>query len=247
MPKRNSNTADTGEFVFSDTEPDPTPADSDDDSHFKLTRRRAAAGLATIALGSAGVGAGTLALWSDTQTQGVSFDSGSLGFAVGQQQSLTLNVSDLKPTDTGSDYVDLRKATGSTTAGDLSISINNLVSGEGATPSWEANSDTSDGGELDEQLELKLWIGTAGATDTSYTSGTDIGLNADGTTTTTGDGGFEPATNYSGATWNGPLITDFNGPVTFNVEYRFPDQAGNDDAHGDTLTVDFAFTLAQQT
>lgn len=248
MSEPNSPPSNTGDFVFpaenSDSVTKTETADSG--SQLKLTRRRAAAGLATIVLGSAGAGAGTLALWSDTRNQGVSFDSGSLGFVVGQSQTLSLNVSDLKPTDSGSDAVDLRKATGSTINGDLSVRVSNLTSGEGDTHSWETDTDTTNGGELDDQLELQLWLGLGGESDYTFDSTTDIGLNADGTTTTGSKGGYEPAANYNGVDW-GTVVTNFSGPATFNVEYRFPDLGStNNAAHSDTMSMDFALTLAQQ-
>lgn len=248
MTNPNSPPTNTGDFVFPNDDPDPAhTADADEpETQLKLTRRRAVAGLATIVLGSAGAGAGTLALWSDTRDQGVSFDSGSLGFVVGQTQTLGLNVSDLKPTDAGTGAVDLRKATTSTVNGNLSISIANFTSGEGGTPSWEADTDTGNGGELDDQLELQIWLGLGSDSDTTFDGGTDIGLHSDGTTTTTNKGGFEPATNYQGTDW-GEVVTNFSGPATFHVDYQFPDQAGNDNAHSDTLSMDFRFTLAQQT
>jgi hypothetical protein len=142
----------------------------------------------------------------------------------------------------------LEKNTGSTIPGDLSVAIpsGGITSSEGDNVPAETNTDTTDGGELDDQLEFKLWLGLGGATDSTFDSSTDIGLNSDGTTTTSNDGGFETASNYDGTTWS-DVITDFAGPVTFNVEWNFPGLGStNNAAQGDTISVDFDFTLQQQ-
>ncbi len=213
------------------------------DKHIKLTRRRAIGGLITIGGAAAAAGAGTFALFSDTESStGNSLSAGTLDLELGSSNTLTFSGSNIAPTDSGSTYADLQKNSSSSIAGDLSVDVTNVASSEGTDV--EAETDTSSPGDLDDQLEMRLWIGTGGSSDTTPDTG-DIGLESDGTTVADSAGTWETAANYSGTTWS-DVITNFSGPVAFNVEWRFPDQSGNNDAQGDDITVDFAFTLQQQ-
>jgi predicted ribosomally synthesized peptide with SipW-like signal peptide len=212
-------------------------------SKIQLTRRRALGALATIGAGSAAAGAGTFALFSDEETSnGNTLSAGTLDLQTGDSQSISFTGSDIAPGDTGTTAVDLEKS--GAVAADLDVEVTSVSSSEGDTPESETNTDTADGGELDDQLNLKLWIGTGGSSDSSFDSSTDITLNSDGSTETSAPD-YETASGYDSTSWT-DVITDFSGPVTFNVEWEFPDDSSNNAAQGDDVTVDFTFTLTQQ-
>lgn len=209
----------------------------------ELTRRRILGGLITIGAGSAAAGAGTFALFSDTESNNNNtVDAGTLDLQTGNTNTLNFSASDIAPTATGTADTDLEKS--GTVVADLNVSVPTVDSTEGDNPESEGDTDTSNGGELANQLELNLWIGTGGSDDNSLGSG-DIVLNSDGTSTTGGSANYETVNNYEGTTWSG-VITDFAGPATFNIDWRFPDAADNNDAQGDTVSVDFQFELVQQ-
>lgn len=224
------------------------------DKTIALTRRRALAALGTIGVGGAAAGAGTFAAFSDEETANGELTAGSLDLTQGDTP-LSFSASNIKPGDTGSDYVTLSKATSSTIAGNLSVEVTSVVSDESASP------DGTDDGNLADQVELTLWLdagdGSSGSPDGTV-NGDDVGLNSDGTITSSASKGTAAyATDFSsGAVWdtgdtNSPgFFTDFSGPVRFYVEWEFVDDSSesfnNNDAMGDDLTVDFAFTLTQQ-
>ncbi|WP_226010657.1 TasA family protein [Halomicrobium salinisoli] len=210
------------------------------EKRIELTRRRVLGGIATIGAASAAAGAGTFAYFSDEETSSTTVSAGTLDLQTGSTNTLSFGKSDIVPGQNGSGSVDLQKS--GSVAGDLSISVASVSSSEGTDSDAETNTSTSDGGELDDQLELALWIGTGGSSDTSFESG-DIALRSDGNLSDTKT--FGTASNYDGASW-GNVVTDFSGPVTFNLEWKFPDGDTNNEAQGDDITVSFDFTLEQQ-
>ncbi|MFB6104378.1 MAG: TasA family protein [Halobacteriaceae archaeon] len=212
---------------------------TDDDNSTGLTRRRALTALGVIGAGSAAAGAGTFALFSDTKTGSAGLNAGTISLV--KSSSVSFKSGDIKPTDQGSSYATLKKDSGTSLTGDLSISVPSVTSSESDNPSAETN--TSTPGELDDQVQLKIWIGTDSGSDTTVDAG-DIGLNADGSTTSGTKGAWEAASQYNGTAWSN-VLPGFSGPVTFNVEWKFPDLGTNNQAQGDTLTVDFEFTLTQ--
>lgn len=211
----------------------------------KLTRRRALAALGVIGAGSAAAGAGTFALFSDTESSSASLSAGTLDLTQ-SNTPLQFTASDIKPTDTGTASVTL-SASGSI-AGNLSVEVTNVTSNE--------EGGNSGNGNLADQVELTLWI-DEDQSGTGSADNNDVGLNSDGTFTSAGNKGTAAyATDFDGAVWDDTdgssptFIEGFSGPVDFVVEYEFVDGSGesfvNNDAQGDDLTVDFEFTLTQQ-
>ncbi|MDG5776654.1 TasA family protein [Haloarculaceae archaeon H-GB2-1] len=207
----------------------------------QITRRRALGALATIGAGSAAAGAGTFALFSDEETSdGNSLTAGTLDLQTGNSSTISFTASDVKPGQSGSSSLDLQKA--GSIAGDLTVEVTSVSSTENNNP--DSETDTTGDGELDDQLDLNIWLGTSSGTDTTFDSTADPVLNSDGTTGSSEN--YEPAVNYDATSW-GDVITGFSGPVSFNVDWQFPDDgATNNAAQGDDLTVDFTFTLTQQ-
>ena len=203
----------------------------------ELTRRRILGGLVTIGAGSAAAGAGTFALFSDEETDNATVSAGTLDLQVGNSNTLEFTASDIVPTDDGTASTDLDRGSGSVTA-DLNITVDSVSSAEGTDSESEDSPGTD--GELDDQLELDLWI--AGNTN-------DIVLYNDGNWNSVDSydnpSNYQTASSYSGISWDG-VITDFSNAVTFNVDWQFPDRSDNNDAQGDDITIDFTFELVQQ-
>jgi len=197
--------------------------------------------MATLGVAAAAAGAGTYAAFSDTEeSNDNSLSAGTLDLTAGDTNTISFTSSDIKPTDDGTADLDLNNS--GSVNGDLSIEVSSVKSTEGDDTDSETNTDTNDGGELDDQLEIALWLGEGGSDDNTMDS-SDVALESD-PSTSTGSKVFDTAANYDGASWSN-VITDFSGPVTFNVEWKFPDQNNNNAAQGDDLTVDFTFDLVQ--
>lgn len=213
------------------------------DKKIAITRRRALTAVGTIGAGAAAAGAGTFAAFSDTETSTGELTAGTLDLS--QDNSLSFTTSEIKPGDSGSDFVTL-EGTGSVD-GNLSISVTSVTSNE--------SDGNSDSGNLDDQVELQLWIDEDQSSDVN---GSDIGLNADGSfTSDASKGNASYATNFGSTTWDKDstdspgYISPFSGPVDFYVEYTFVDDTNdgtlnNNDAQGDDLKIDFEFELTQQ-
>lgn len=127
---------------------------------FDLTRRRILGGVATVGAASAAAGAGTMALFSDTESSsGNTVQAGTLDLEVGSSDSLGIDVSGKAPgwSDTYQANVDNSGSTG----GNLRVDVNVVSVGDGATPESEENYAQSNG-MLDE-----VWIklGFGGSTD----------------------------------------------------------------------------------
>ena len=188
------------------------------------------AALLAIAVASAALGAGTFALFSDTETESGTLDAGTLQLDVGHAQNLSFTAADIKPTDSDSSYTDLSPS-GSVT-GDLSVSVQSLstVAGE------------DDNADLQNHLEFKIWLDEGATDDGSYDSGGDIGLQSDGTT---GSPSFATVSSYESTEWT-DVITGMNNDWSLHVEWQFPSASNDNDAQGDEVTTTFEFVLEQQ-
>ena len=202
-------------------------------SSVEITRRRALVALATVGVGSAAAGAGTYSAFSDSGTDSGSFTAGTLNLTVGGSQTLSFSAGNIKPGDSGSSFVDLSPS--GTLTGDLDVEVTGVTL-------------TNDGGEtsdnLDQHLDLQIWLDQGGTDDGTIDSG-DIGLLSDGTTGS-GSASFAKVANYDATSWT-DAITGMSNDWTFHVDWQFPDDGTNiNNAQGDSVTVDFKFTLNQQ-
>ena len=214
----------------------------------ELTRRRILGGLVTIGAGSAAAGAGTFALFSDTEDDtGNNLSAGTVDLELEDSSGVSFKSDDIMPTQTGGDSVELSRFDNGSVPADLTIKVTSVSSSEGDTPT--AETETNSPGELDDQLQLQVWIDRDG--DDSFDNN-DIQLSAPDSSTRnqlTGDGNsltYQTASNFNDAEFS-DVITGFSSAVTFRVDWKFPKGNDNNEAQGDTLTVDFEFVLEQQT
>jgi len=187
------------------------------------------AALLAIAVASAALGAGTFALFSDTETESGTLDAGTLQLDVGEAQNLNFTATDIKPTDSNSNYTDLSPS-GSVT-GNLTVSVQSLntVAGEDGDA------------DLQDHLEFRIWLDEGASDDGSYDN-EDIGLQSDGTT---GSPSFATVSSYESTEWT-DAITGMDNDWSLHVEWEFPSSSNDNDAQGDEVTTTFEFVLEQQ-
>ncbi|MFC6990031.1 TasA family protein [Haloplanus sp. GCM10025708] len=218
-----------------------------EDSH-PLSRRKALAALTTIGVGSAAVGAGTFAAFSDTETSSSSLSTESITLDKGTQ-TLSFQSGSIEPGDSGSSSV-VVTSTG-TAGGQLSVAIASVDNTDVASTTPEEDAEGGTNVPLSEALEIKMWVeeasvssGTEGQFDPSY----DYGLKSDGSVAN-GSGAslsFAPVaqypttTSYSTATFADSSSTD----KEFYVKWQLPQSATNA-VQRDETTVNFDLTLNQ--
>jgi predicted ribosomally synthesized peptide with SipW-like signal peptide len=144
------------------------------DEHITLTRRRLIGSLTALGTASAGAGAGSYALFSDSERAEATFNAGTLNLTVdGESGPLVfLDEDALQPGASGSVELPLRNAGGTT--GYLDIDVVSATDEEGVV---HEVGDGSDRGELGENLTVtaKLTDGTDGESvlcspDTAFAS-----------------------------------------------------------------------------
>ena len=222
------------------------------DSTIELNRRRVLSGLGVIGLASAGAGAGTMALFSDTETSsGNTVQAGTLDLTPDSSGSQTLTIIDspdgsqsgsgIEPGDSGSGSVEVTNS-GSLdgyldiNTGDFKSNENTVddpetgATGEDGSASW-ASAGTKDG-ELHEELEVDVTLSSdvTGVSDQSLTSGyTDL------------EDAFGANTEYD---------VDYPMPdgatTTVTVDWRLPSGTRNK-VQSDSVEVEFVFELGQET
>lgn len=204
------------------------------DHKIALTRRRVLTALGTIGAGGAAAGAGTFAAFSDSATTSGSFSAGTLNLTVGDSQSLSFSASNIKPGDTGGTFVDI--VPGGTLTGDLTVEVTSV--------SLDTNNGSEGSDNLDEHLDLKIWL-DQGSTDDGTVDTGDIGLLSDGTTGS-GSASFSKVSSYGSTSWSN-AITGMSSEWTMHVDWQFLDDGSNiNNAQGDSVSVDFKITLNQQ-
>ena len=142
---------------------------SDNDDTFKLTRRRALGGLAAAGAASAAAGAGTMALFSDTESSsGNTVQAGTLDLEVGSTESLDIDVSGKPPGWSGQYSANVDNA--GSVAGGLRVEVNVTGTSDGATPDSETNYAQSN--ELLDEVWIRLGFGGYDVIDTATSLGT---------------------------------------------------------------------------
>lgn len=217
-------------------------------SDFSPSRRQVLAAVGSIGVGSAAVGAGTFAAFSDTeQSSGNDLTTGTLNLETGSPKTLSFQTGDIAPGDSGKSAVSLVNA--GSVAGTLGINIAAVTDSEGNTPESETS-----GIALSEILELKMWTETNGGgsgTEGQYDSSYDTGIKSDGTVTSSGSSlSFADADQFptGTGTTNRYDLGSLDGTDDFYVSWRLPSDGGDKDINGvmdDTTTIDFEFHLTQ--
>lgn len=206
----------------------------------ELTRRRALGALLTVGAGSAAAGAGTFALFSDTESStGNSVTAGTLNLDLTEGSDTTsLNVTDAAPGDAG--YVVLELTNNGSLAGDIDVLIEN-VSGSDGTDSEFESSPTADGSELLSTLDLSAWLDATGMTVGSFSG--EYGASNGGTQI------ISPTKldSVSEAELSGSSVDDLAADSSMYavVEVSIPSGAGNA-IQGDSANFDITFELNQQ-
>lgn len=187
-----------------------------------LTRRRVLGSVATIGIAGA-LGATTWAQMNDTEQATVTAQAGTLDLkANGDDTVVTIDFGDsLSNGFEGTQTIDLTNV-GSLPGEALCFDVSNFTSDEGETPEPETNTDTTDGGELDDVANLDITLSGGGTTYNVY-SGT-----ASGVTTVDTCANLEPA------------LTDQT--FTLDITLSIPEESVNE-AMGDSFSFDLAFTL----
>lgn len=211
----------------------------------ELTRRRILGGLVTIGAGSAAAGAGTFALFSDTEEDSASLSAGTIDLQAGSTSGVEFSPgTPIAPTEDGGGTIDLTESTTGNFDSNLNIGVGDVVSNE--------SEGTNDDGNLDEQLELRVWV-DEGQTGSLENSDPVLSFDADGNPTTV-DGEtneYYTANKFENTTWNDVTPSE-NFGVTVHVDWQFPNDENrsgiddNNDAQGDDITVNFDFTLEQR-
>jgi predicted ribosomally synthesized peptide with SipW-like signal peptide len=212
----------------------------------------------TIALVGALIGGGIYAYFSDVETStGNTFTAGTLNLKVGDDDPTTvsINITDVKPTDTGTAATWLTKNIGSI-SGTLDVSIGSIVNNENTLTEPEiAAGDATGGateGELGSLLKVAIWLDVDESS--TWNSG-DIALQSDGTTlTSTGVESlpYDYLDNYGGDSHTSLITMTADDSLAggtdefqFMVDYDFPNDANDDRAQSDSAVFDVTFTLNQ--
>lgn len=193
------------------------------DDNPTLTRRRVLGSVATIGVAGA-LGATTWAEMSDTENATVSAEAGTLDLEVGGTNALVqVDFGDnLTNGDAPSRTIDLTNV-GSLPGEALCFSTSNFSSTEGTNPDAETNTDTSDGGELDDVADLIITLSGDGETTYSIHDGAASGVESLNTCENL-DTALEDQT------------------YTLDITLDVPDEPVNE-AMGDKFSFDLAATL----
>lgn len=128
-----------------------------------LTRRKVLGGLASIGAASAAAGAGTMAYFSDTEdSTGNTVSAGTLNLnatdTADGMATTTVNIDDVAPGDSNSGSSTL-KNTGSI-AGSVDLVFGSASNSEGNNPEAETDPDGDSNGDLGENLQVEVYVGS---------------------------------------------------------------------------------------
>lgn len=194
-------------------------------SGLTLTRRRLLGGLGTVAAASAATGAGTMAYFTDTESStGNTVQAGTLDLKPDDGSEITfLDAAGVAPGDSGEQSIEL--ANDGSIAGSLEIEILEVRDSEnGFSGNENSVDDTDDQGELQEYLEIQVFVDGDPRTDWYYVSQLSAGRTL-------------PLNEAVGP----------GGTRTVTVEWRFEDPGDKsvNEAQGDSLAIDALFRLRQ--
>lgn len=219
-------------------------------SSLKLTRRRMFTTLAVVGAGGAAAGAGTYAAFSDQETSsGNSVSATTLDLEVdpdGSAATTSISKTGIKPGNSNFLVIELKnigRSSGTINEVELVKVGSNETGGDGTDDGAdsEGNKDTTDGGEIEENTTVDLYLdpvlddGTEGINSGSYTiSGTDHTQIIAGTKLSA-----EFGTIYN------PGNTLSAGGVTYLIyDYSIASGTGTDnDMQDDQITFDIRVNL----
>lgn len=196
---------------------------TDNDTNIKLSRRKILAGLGTIGLASAGAGAGTMALFSDTEDARATVQAGTLDLKVNGENGVVtvLNEENIAPGDSGS--VDIEVHNAGSIDGSVSVSLESVTDYENGRiePERDAGDDDDDG-ELSEFLKISI----------------EYNGNTYGPTT------VDNLNNYLGK--YGDLSLPAGETKSATIHWELPEDGTHINVvQTDSVTVDFSVTLTQ--
>lgn len=239
------------------------------DTNIELDRRKTLVALAALAGGSATVGAGTYAAFSDEMQTDDTDDSLTTGeltldFNSNKNGSLTLTTNELRPGDTGLESVTLQN-TGSLD-GTLGVTLNSIDNTDVSSPDSEPS-----GGELSDALQMRMWVEPAGDSDANTALDGDsdeVILLPDGTTILAGNASSSEqslktadefydtdVSSPASPTWDdtdSPPMPTLDSTQNYNLmlDWKIPENADNltdiddiDAVQADESTFNFTFSL----
>lgn len=219
----------------------------------ELTRRRVLGGVATIGAASAAAGAGTFALFSDTEeSTGNTVTAGTLNLELATASDGTvsaINVANAVPGQTEGYVIFSLENSGSIDGTSLSVDVNGIVDTDGTAAEFEGDGgvDPDGTGGLSEVLEVGAYLESSKPTEGlgvhqgSYaTSGSHTELFT-ATALSNLSGPYSPA---SGDNVDGTLQAN-NAETKYLVfEYALPQSADNT-VQGDSVDFDIQTSLEQ--
>jgi predicted ribosomally synthesized peptide with SipW-like signal peptide len=189
------------------------------------------------------VGIGTWAYFSDTETStGNTLSAGTLDLKVatsagayGDAAVTTFSVSNIKPGDSGNGST--RLANNGSINGNLSVNTSAVTNTAGTTGEFAGGS-----GELGAAAEMAVYIDVNqnGAFDAG-----DIGLKSDGTTYLPTTLEYAAINSYTSKTWNNIETMTPTTEDNLRVEWRLTDSGDQNSLQGDSVSINFTFTLMQ--
>jgi hypothetical protein len=219
-----------------------------DDGNFGLSRRKVLGSIGTIGVAAGGIGATTWAGYTDDEIKELNTHAGSLDLKMAERKwgnyqngPVTMKIGQISPGDTVG-HCEWLKNVGQTDGACLSMKIANVKSDEGQSeynssdvynPDAETDTKHSNGGELDDQIEVGGTLKDENGNVLGHVPRMPFHDLMNGTATILGDGG---------------VLLKKNGGnrVQLCLDFHFPHRKDNNEAMKDTLTFDLKFKLQQK-
>lgn len=211
-------------------------------SEHGLSRRKVLGGLVTIGAAGAAAGAGTMALFSDTESStGNTIQAGTLDLQPDGSAVRSFSVTNAAPGDSGAQTIDLSNA--GSIDGYLAFTVNQVTNNENGTPDSEVNSSLDDGsspGELGKWLILRMGYAADGSSGLDPSEVMVEGYLTASSSPFPNTGGMEHV-RFNQNT----LLPANNGQKDFVIEWEIDSDAGNE-IQDDGVEFDLEFELMQQ-
>ena len=220
-----------------------------DDDKFGLSRRKVLGSIGTIGIAAGGISASTWAGYTDDEVKQLSTHAGSLDLRISDDGEggwhngpIPVELAEISPGDTVGDTEYLKNA-GQTDGACLGLQISNVASDEGQSnysnsnvynPDAETDTKHSNGGELDDQIEIKGTLTDEESGDVlAHFPWLPFHHARKGMVTVLGD--------------DGVLLEKKGGnTLRMDVTFRFPHGKDNNEAMKDSLSFDLDLKLYQK-